>query len=328
MKVISDALIRGYESDWELYQGVLKEKLEKDYAVGSKVAIHVPHQELSKHRSKYFCIPCKGSLGECEAEWAIASGHFSRVAFSVNGKQDPVNILDYLSQLVPRMGNRIGLTTYQNGIQNSYQEFLNMGNFILNQFRRDNSATDWDVDNFPERPLCIGLYNPMGDFCNDVDRTCDHLAGYVRPNVYRMRLMLTTFADLLERINPSLMWLHIIHSEAGAITHRAIKEMSQNHRRSLKKRMIIAAYGPAIPIPDDFAKIVWNVYSDKDPVTGRLAKPYLNKPGYVINTLQSEVKGNPMVSLEEHDFQGTTYKLALDKHLKEVRKRYGFYPKN
>jgi len=328
MKVISDAILRGYESDWELYQGVLKEKFEKDYAVGANVAIHVPHQEISKHRSKYRCIPCTGSLGAWEAEWALASGHFSRVTSPINEKQEPVNILDYLSQLVPRMGNRVGLMTFQNGIQNSYQDFLNMGNSILNQFRLDDRTTGWDIDHFPERPLCVGLYNRMGDLFNDVDRTCDHLAGYVRSNVYRMRLMLTTFADLIEKINPSLMWLHIIHSEAGAITHRAIKEMSQNHRRSLKKRMIIAAYGPAIPIPKDFAKIVWNVYSDRDPVTGRLAKPYLKKPEYVINTLQSEVKGNPIVSLEEHDFQGTTYKLALKKHFDELRENYGFYPKN
>jgi len=59
-----------------------------------------------------------------------------------------------------------------------------MGDSILNQFRRDDTTTVWDIDHFPERPLCIGLYNPMGDFFNDVDRTCDHLAGYVRSNVY------------------------------------------------------------------------------------------------------------------------------------------------
>lgn len=320
---ILNAMVRDCSSDSEISQKILKEQLQLDYAPGAPMAIKMPLVEANRHFNKYKCIKCHGTLGPTRAEWAVASGHLSRLP---SESKTDINILEYLHKLIPHFGDQIGLITFQNGVQNSFDDFLDMGKSIISHFNTLGASKTEDISNYAERPLCIGLYNRSGDLFCDVRRVNDHLRDHETFTVCRTRLMLTTIADLLETISPSLRWFHIIHSEAGAITYRAIKEMADKHRNSLKKRLIIGAYGPAHPIPKNFALKVWNVYSDKDTTTGRLGKPYTGDTKYEIEVLKSKMPGNPILPPGDHGFKEATYQAALEKHIDEIRGEYGIYP--
>lgn len=312
------------QSDEELEEASIKNYYQEAYKQGTKVTIEMSVPEISKNHDKYGCIKCKGSLGKYSADWAIASGDFSRLSSSLKGEEGNVNILEHISKLIPSSGEMVGLITYQNGIQNSYDEFVDMGQSILKQFGKNMNTSH--LINFREYPLCIGLYNPMSTLLFDTSRVSDHLQDKETPTVYRTRLMLGTLLNLLEKINPNLHWLHIVHSEAGAITYRAIKNMTTEQQESLSPRMLIGGYGPAMPIPAAFAKKVWNVYSDKDTTTGHMGRKY-NQLKYNIEFLPSEMEGSFILPPGDHAFQGDTYRKALIKHLDWIRGKYGFYPK-
>jgi hypothetical protein len=224
---MSSACYLAFASDDDLYYDALNAKLSREYPPSTQITIPISSQMIKSHQYTYQVKHCKGSFGFEKADWAIACGFWEKLSL-VN---KDINLLDYLSKLLPFDEKKgIGLLTFQNGIQCTLDDFMKMGVSIINKFRVLGSKTT-DTSHFCESPLCVGLYNPGGCLTCDVDRTIDHFKGRETPTVRRTRLMLVTIANLLHFINPQLRWLHIVHSEGGAITHNAIKGMTAEQKK-------------------------------------------------------------------------------------------------
>jgi len=320
-------------------------QLEKDYPIDTKVVINAPIQKIKDSYNKYHLIDCKGSFGSTEADWAVACGNFTKInhLLKENGEKE-INLFEYLSELLPRRGNKIGLITFQNGIQNTLADFKKMGQSILNLF--------------PERPLCIGLYNPTRGILNDLNRVFSHHQAKEIATICCTRLMITTISNLLLEINPDLRWLHIAHSEGGAIAHLALKHLAEKNKKHMRQCLITALYGPVLPVPKKFAYKTYNTYSKDDNATLRWGQEYTNNSDYDIKIVDSLMEkhsnlkelslGNKGLGFGigpvlggarlvddfartlppgDHGFMDKTYQQALEDNIQAIRNAYKIVPK-
>jgi len=305
-------LVSELASDEERYALVRNARLKKEYSAEAKLTIQVPVQKLKDSYNKYQLIICKGYFGSMEAEWGIASGHFSKLRDHLENKTGEVNFLDYLPELLPKKGAKVGLVTGLNGILNTPKDFKMMCESIMG--------------NFLERPLFMGLYNPTQGYDNDLGRLIDHLQSEDNEAVIRMSSLFAKFSHLLLAINPDLRWLHVVHSEGGIITHRALENMSKEQKKHFSRCLITAAYGPVRPIPKSFARTTFNTYSDKDDAALRFGKQYLNNPDYKINItpcITPEAELSKFVG--DHAFQGKTYQKYLKDDIRDIVEENGIF---
>lgn len=193
-----------------------------------------------------------------------------------NITDETINILDmgYLDLLLPKF-DRIGIITFQNGIQNSPDDFANMAQKIL--------------EKIPEIPLCIGFYNPTNGvghgIVHDYLRLSDewHLNS---SSIMIFRQMLVSFFKILsssEFKSRKIMCVHIAHSEAGLIANQVLTVKNYSLFKEyvgmdnfLKNRVIILSYGAVAPIPDVVHTTI-NNYSRDDVTFTQYAMKYLDK---------------------------------------------------
>lgn len=315
------------------YTHTVNRQLERDYPEDAQITIQVPVRKIKESFNKYKFVHCNGFIGPEKVHWIIASKNLSNLCSKLEPHGE-INLLDYLPLLIPS-GNRVGLVTFQNGIRNELDDFLRMGELISK--------------NFPENPLFIGLYNPTEGIVRDMDRIAGHTSGAVCGTVCRTRLMLSKLGALLKATSPFLKWLHIAHSEGGAIAHLALKSIltsgiqSLNLRKGLfENRLITASYGPVFPIPTAFALKTYNIYSDRDFATKLWAEYFCRDKDYEIEFVESMMKipASPLLGVSsyvanwpvgippgDHDFQGATYQSALRKTIEGIRDGYGIASK-
>lgn len=182
---------------------------------------------------------------------------------------DRINLLDFFKTIFPNGRSGIGLCTFQNGIQNSLDDFKKMGAKIAEKFKE-----------FGKMPLClIGFYNEtsgMGyGFFDDLQRLRNEWHLNVN-SVLTLRQMIYTFEKLLPSNH---LWAHICHSEGGLIAHEVVTTqqypIGYEQNTFIKSRMIISSYGAVEPIPNQLLETI-NTYSVKD-ITMFFAKKYLDK---------------------------------------------------
>lgn len=196
-----------------------------------------------------------------EVDCVVASSNWHKLGEIPSGT---INIMDHLDKLLPvekckmSRAERIGLVTFQNGMANKLDDFIESAESVFEHFK--------------EVPLCIGLYNPtiiqslpspidMLRFSNE--RALNKCA------VFSLCKMMKTLADLLPQINPNLFWTHFAHSEAGLIANAALEVCYEEYlfrttSDYLKDHLITATYGAVKPIPDDYTKHSINTYSKYD----------------------------------------------------------------
>ena len=93
--------------------------------------------------SYFQCSRCENWCYKSKCKVACGHWHLFRLtseereAVSKNEKTASINILDHLQELIPnRVNEEIGLVTFQNGINNKYQDdFSKMGEEITNSFK-------------------------------------------------------------------------------------------------------------------------------------------------------------------------------------------------
>jgi hypothetical protein len=248
------------------------------------------------------------------------------------GSCNEINLFDHLSDLFPK-GSKIGFATFQNGIRNTLADFQNMGELISKKFSGNS--------------LIIGLYNPTEGFLRDMDRVAGHNSGEMCPTVCRTRLMFSTLATQLRKCSPFLKWLHIAHSEAGAIAHLALRSILTPDffpikvpKGFLESHLITVTYGALFSIPKAFALETYNTYSDRDFTTKLWAEYFCRHKDYEVKFVESEKKipASPLLGVAsymanwpigfppgDHDFQGDTYQKALISDIGDIRENYGIY---
>ena len=189
---------------------------------------------------------------------------------------------------------QIGLVTFQNGMANKPDEFLKSAKSVFDQFK--------------EAPLCIGLYNPtfIQPFPTPVDmirfpneRTLNKSA------VFSLCQTFKTFAHLLPKMNPNLLWVHFAHSEGGLIANAALEACEEcffrDTHRYLKENFIGVTYGAVKPIADEYAKSALNTYSKND-IALFFGKDYIDS-----DIEEMVKKGEPIKKF----YKGKTYTIKL-----------------
>src|SRR5579862_2688014 len=145
-------------------------------------------------------------------------------------------------------------------------------------------------------------------------------------NVKTTREFLSGIAQTAKEINPEFRWLLIEHSEGGLIYCRSFEGMSKETKKVMKDNTINIALGSAEPISKEMASEPINFYSDKDYVTKRFAEKLMNDPNYDIRIIPClSSTGELSFYIADHARDGTTYDKALEKQIKELKKRVGFY---
>lgn len=296
------------------------------------VKILVPIRKIEELEGNYETITCEGWVGTIRSEFHVACGHWDVLKDKLSDSEKRLgkfNLMDYFHELVlppstkkrnawdsqEKKGN-IGLVTYQNGINNKPIDF--------------EKKSDWILENLPERPLCIGLFNPSHG---------KSLPGPLgaAPDLYRMSeekvyhtdtvattwSMFRTFAKLLPK-DPRFFWLHIAHSEGTLLANAALSNVltPPEEQKFFKEHLHILAYGAVMPIPNRLVRTALNSYSKKDITLGRYGKDFLsNRMHYNIKVVDCQTASPPLIE-GDHDFLGTTYRNKLKADLTEIRKEY------
>lgn len=258
-------------------------------------------------------IACKGSIGDVEVDWVVSCGHWHKLQYSPEElNAGVVNIVDHFHEIMPKDGMIIGLITGQNGIQTSLQEFRSMSKSI--------------IDKVPESALYVGLHNSPSWLGGDLFRVMKESCGKETPAVARTRQFMEAIVGQLHDINPKLLWMHISHSEGGLIAHNAINKMNPDKKELLKEHLISLSLGPAHPIAKTSVFDAENIFSRKDFITKRFAKPFLKDPEYDIKFVKCISSRSEMnFWFADHAFGGATYQEASNEHIKNARLNYGFY---
>ncbi len=279
----------------------VKEKCLQIMIKGSHVRIEVETHKLKSALQYSNLIEGKvifsrpGYPISLSVDCVVACGHWHKLE---DLKESKINLIDHLEKLLPPKQSSssdskgpVGLVTFQNGIQNNWDKFEQMGQTIVNLF--------------PEGPLCIGIHNPTTHFL-----PTDMLRFTNEPEmnpvaVYSLCQMMKTFADLLPKINPKLVWAHFAHSEGGLIANAAL-DLS-NHpfltetQRSIKSQLITYTYGAVKPISSDPVMDAINTYSDRD-IALFFGENFLDRS-------LDQIQKKPFFSSKQ--YSGKTYKIVV-----------------
>lgn len=259
-------------------------------------------------------VVCKGLMGGVHVDIYINTSALYHLKFTPEELQTGnVSILNHALELFPQDGRLIGFISVQNGIGNEKHHF--------------EPLLDCVEKSVGENTLIMGLYNPTEGFKGDINRLAQEVIGIQTKPVAITRQFLITMATTLRNINPSMLWLHIIHSEASPITHNAIIGMEPDQKEIMRAHLLVAALGPAfVPISLEYTRDAVNIYSAKDYFTKFGATRYLNDPNYRIKIVPCQSKWSEWsLGLSDHAAIGTTYRTATQNECGEKRRDYGFH---
>ncbi len=268
-------------------------------------------------------IHCKGEIGGLKVDLGISCAFFHLLRLTRKELEEgTVDILHHLAELLPPMGQKLGLLTYQNGIKTSLSLFLDSCRAIAKKI--------------PEGTLFIGLYNKSRGISQDILRLLKEIAYIDTPAVLKTRRFLKEIGSIIHEANPELLWGCILHSEAGALVRRAIEGMKREERAQLERHLYLFAMTPVLPIPANYGYYTLNLYSKAD---------FLSVGGYLFGiggqSLANLLFGAQNCRMQfipclskwgertflfiDHSFLGSTYLNALDEQIERWRVRYGLY---
>ena len=229
-----------------------------------------------------------------------------------------VNLLGHFAEILPTEGRMVGLITLANGMNTTYSEFKEMSRSV--------------ADRVAEGTLFIGLHTPTDGFFQDIGRSVMERENYITPVVIQSSQFMGAIIDRLHKINPELIWVDIRHSEGGVIGRRAIEMLTPLQQASLQRQLYSLTIGAAMPMPNEHALQVCNIYSDADYFTGAFGKTaqmmdyFMESSFYNIEIHSTKAPWSERVmGFADHAFAGSTYKSALDAKIEDIRNSCGFY---
>ena len=105
-------------------------------------------------------------------------------------------------------------------------------------------------------------------------------------------------------------------------------QLDELRKKSIfKKQFYCLALAPAKKIPKEYGLEVYNIYSDKDGITGRWADEK-DEFTYNVEILECKAKKSFNRGLKEHSFMGSTLQKGLNDKVIDIRKERGFYNGN
>lgn len=258
-------------------------------------------------------IHVKGYIGQVPTDFFVSPEHIIQLQFTPEERiAGQANIIDHFSEFFTNESSGIGLLTQENGIRNSLQEA--------------HQKSSYTYQNLEGSPLFIGLYNPdlgLIRHVRQVFKEINYISGPETSAVIQKRQFMVTILEQFGKVNPGILWLDVLHSEAGVITQRAIEGMTEDQKTKLKERLLILAIAPALPVSKAFTKEAINIYSEKDNVTLRFGRDYIGSPQYDIRIVECKTNlgfFNRTMGPGDHDFMGQTYKAEVKGWIGELYK--------
>jgi RHS repeat-associated protein len=257
---------------------------------------------------------CKGILSQSPmvtpVDIVVISGDFHKIKFTPEEKGKNVsNLIKHFNEIIPKEENKIGLVTFQNGINTSFKEFLDHCGLIY--------------EKIPEGTTFIGIHNKSLGLLKDIHRARKEM----KKNLTTKKAIETgqftgIIADCFGEIQSSSFWVHIPYSEGGALFNLGYTTLTENQKQLMKNQLIVFAIAPATPIAKDRCYESISIFSNKDWITGKSAKKFLNDPGYNLNYTHCLAKRKEMTAFfTDHSFSSPTYQMKLDTKFSELKSR-------
>jgi hypothetical protein len=204
--------------------------------------------------------------------------------------------------------------TFQNGINNNYQEhFLKMGKSIIGHLA-------------PESPLFIGIYNQSNTLGPDCVRMQGEFCGCRTEVVRSNRKLFSALSKRVVKHTHHPDWLHMAHSEGALITHDTLTGLSPETSVFCLNHLIVHTYGSVQPIAERAAKDVTNFYSPYDIAYNQYGIKYEGQKGYTVKLPKIPPANKPLFPIPgDHAFMGETYQKLLEENIKELKDIPGFY---
>lgn len=269
-------------------------------------------------------------------DYLVSCGFWHQLQFSTDEiNSGKVNIMNHFSELISTKSQSIDLVTFTNGIHVSFDEFTDSCHTVIDQL---------------PGTLFIGRHNQSEGVFKDISRACKEISGMETPKICGARQFMTACAEQIHKLNPSTLsnigslWLHIAHSEGGAIGRRAIEGMTPEQKSLIQQHLISLGIGPAMPTPKNYAFEAVNIYSTQDFVTGGFGAPHIpaaivagvvgcesaksfwgNKDCDIRFVSCRSTWGERSFYIADHAFLGGTYQGEMKKWIGEYNKKFGFY---
>ena len=251
-----------------------------------------------------------------EGQCLISCGHWHRLKLTLEEKEQPyINLIDFFTDLFSYDAHqKIGLVTFQNGINNNYDEdFLDMGESIIGHLA-------------PESPLVIGIYNQSKTLVPDYFRMQGEFCGCRTEVVRSNRKLFSVLSKRLVNHTHHPDWLHMAHSEGGLIAHDTLTGLSLETSAYCLNHLIIHTYGSVKPIAERAAKSVINFYSPYDIAYNHYGFLYEDLSGYKIKLPETPPAKKPLFPIPgDHAFMGETYQEMLKINIEALKDIPGFY---
>lgn len=308
----------GYCEGFNLYAYVLNDPanridlfgLNSQELILQDLKIPIPMRLLMDLGESKGVISCRGYIGSAQVDWMVSCGHWHRLKFTPEEVESGVvNIAEHFPELVPNDGRLIGMITAQNGIMTTREDFETFSHSISRRL--------------DEGVLFLGLHNPTEGVFRDVNRAAKEITFQETFAVSKTRQFMEAMVMALDKVNPDLIWTHIVHSEAGAIARVALENMHPEAKQKVKHQMKIFALAPAMPIPNHIVLEAENVYSDLDFITGLMGRIFSKSKNYNItfkDCLSNFQERSFLFS--DHAFLGKTYRHAISCKLDEERRNF------
>jgi len=300
--------------------------------------LEVPFSQI---QSNLVCFNCNAYINGVQSDWLIYSTQLHKIQFTPEEiEKGVVNIRDHFTELVPKEGMMIGLSSFQNGVNNPFPEFKN--SFVST------------MEQIPGDTLGIGIYSPTKGVVSDIGNALLERAGIQTPEVCRTRQAFLAICESLNKVNPEALWLHIGHSRGGGIGYRAADGMTPEEQELMRNTVIWLGVAPSHPMANELVFSNYNFYSKHDGVTGLLGLstkldaqlasvvcfdwnlkgygPWTRKLGgfknysYNIEFVPSCTSWKDRtMGLFDHAFLGDTYFTEATQQFRKLDKKYGFY---
>lgn len=313
---------------YHYYSGV-NEALKRKYA-GNPFEITLDLHTLQRlYRSNGAPIPVDGRVGTESVKCLLAHNDWYKLKPTGSEMmQGKIKLLDHLTELIPLHSRTVDFCTFQNGINNSSIDFSMMGESILKKM--------------PDKPLCIGIYNPTKGLLHDAEGVLSKLSGHLSDSICITMQCFLTIIEKISKISKNLGWIHIAHSEGGIIAETILTLLeSQNKLDKFRNHLLVSTYGSVLPIPKIYAKAAINTYSRKDGATLPRVQEYLASLGERVMDYEIEIipeSPNNLYllvglglgglaarwtyerALGDHGFQNPAYQSALETNIIKLRK--------
>lgn len=225
-------------------------------------------------------------------------------------QQKQFDLSSRIAELIKGAENLISIVTAQNGINNTMNDWLELAKTLQAEH--------------PPGTLIIGLFNETQSVPVDVGRTMFEKGGYKTKSVRALDALFTNLIDIIKKSAPKTKISHNCHSEAGAIYYSMYQNATKELKDDITQYINCVAFGPAECIPKAFGYKVLNIYSDKDFVTGRYAKP--NDPLYDVKIVSAITPWwQRMGYLADHGILKPTYTTARKKYIEDIKENEGGY---